>query len=105
MRMTSEQKHEVHPIIKEALDIAHVGVEPVEFDEDAIEELKHSLAQWFGHPYLFNAVVDLLNFAGILEKEGSPNAALAIVEVVCTAADALQDLNRKEAQSNLENYT
>jgi hypothetical protein len=93
--MTQEKTHKVHPIVKEALDIAYVGVEPVEFDDEAIDELKHSLAQWFGHPDLFMAIVDLLNFAGILQKEKSPTAALRIVEVVCTAADALVELRNK----------
>ena len=98
--MDSGKKHVVHPIIKEALDIAQVGIEPVEFDDDAIDELKQSLANWFGHPDLFNAVVDLLNLAGILEKEGSPTAAVALIEVVCTAADALQELNKKQMLVN-----
>lgn len=102
MRMPSEKNHKVHPIIREALEIAYVGVEPVEFDDDAIAELKQSLANWFGHPDLFTAVVDLLNLAGILEKQGAPTAALALIEVVCTAADALQELNRKQPQSASE---
>lgn len=94
--MSQEKKGNVHPIVKEALELAHSGIDPVQFDEFAIKELKESLERWFGHPDLFKAVVDLINLAKILEEEqGSPTAAMSIIEVVSTAADALQDLKKK----------
>ena len=100
--MQVEKNHKVHPIIKEALEIAHVGVEPVEFDEDAIEELKHSLSNWFGHPDLMTAVVDLINFAWLLQEQGARTASLDIICVVSTAAEALQELTKNSVESKPE---
>ena len=90
--MTTEKKHEVHPIVREALELAHVGEEPVEFSFEALDILRQSLAENFGQPSLFTAVVDLLNLAGILEQEGAHTASLEIIELVATAADPLQEL-------------
>ena len=92
--MTTEKKHEVHPIVREALELAHVGAEPVEFSFEALDILKQSLAECFGQPSLFNAVVDLINLAGILEQEGAHTASLEIIELVATAADALQEVTK-----------
>jgi hypothetical protein len=97
--MTQEKKHEVHPIIKQALEMAHVGAEPVEFDNEDIRDLKEILSNSFGQPDLFDAVVDLLNFAWLLQQEGSPTASLDIISVVATAADALEALTKKRAES------
>jgi hypothetical protein len=93
--MSTEKKHEVHPIVREALELAHVGAEPVEFSFEALDILKHSLAECFGQPSLFNAVVDLINLSGILEQEGAHTASLEIIELVATAANALQEVTKK----------
>jgi hypothetical protein len=93
--MTTEKKREVHPIIREALELAHIGAEPVEFSFEALDILRQSLAECFGQPSLFDAVVDLLNLAGILEQEGAHTAALEIIELVATAADALQEVTKR----------
>ncbi|NVM53392.1 MAG: hypothetical protein HWN66_06775 [Candidatus Helarchaeota archaeon] len=87
------KKGEVHPIVRQALEMAYEWYEPVYLDEEAIEELKHSLKQLFGHPDLYIAVVDLINLAAILKKENSPKAAMGLIEVVATAADALNESN------------
>lgn len=92
--MTTEKKHEVHPIIREALELAHVGAEPVEFSFEALDILRQSLAECFGQPNLYTAVVDLLNLSGILEQEGAHTASLEIIELVATAAEALQKLTK-----------
>ncbi|MFX1298897.1 MAG: hypothetical protein ACFFD2_29060 [Promethearchaeota archaeon] len=92
--MSQKKRREVHPIVKLALKLAYIGAEPVSFTEWAVDELKLSLKEYFGQPDLFNAVVDLINLAGILEKQGSPTAALALIKVVATAAEALKDLNK-----------
>ena len=92
--MTAEKKREVHPIVREALELAHPGAEPVEFSFEALDILKQSLAEYFGLPSLFDAVVDLLNLAGILDQEGAHTASLEIIGVVCTAADALQEVTK-----------
>jgi hypothetical protein len=92
--MNQEKKHEVHPIVREALELAYIGAEPVAFTDWAIEELKQSLEQYFGQPDLLRAVVDLINLAGLLREQGSPTAAIALIEVVSTAADALEELKK-----------
>jgi hypothetical protein len=92
--LTQEKKHEVHPIVREALELAYIGAEPVAFTDWAIEELKQSLEQYFGQPDLLRAVVDLINLAGLLREQGSPTAAIALIEVVSTAADALEKLKK-----------
>ena len=101
--MPEEKKGEVHPLVHEVLSLAYSGVEPIELPGWAIEDLKRSLARYFGKPDLLKAVVDLINLAGILEKEGSPNTAMHLIEIVCTAANALQDQTEKKKQLNLEN--
>lgn len=94
--MNSKKTHEVHSIVKEALELAREGVEePVAFPGWTIEELKRILARSFGQPDLFQAVVDLINLAGLLKEQGSPQAAFALIEVVCTAANALEDITKK----------
>jgi len=103
--MEKEKTHQVHPIIREALEIAYVGAEPVEFDDEAIEELKHSLANWFGHPDLMTAVVDLINFAWLLQEQGAKTAALKILCVVSTAADALEALPKENENPKSEDKT
>jgi hypothetical protein len=100
--MTQEKKRVVHPIIRQALEMAHVGAEPIEFDNEDIRDLKEILSNSFGQPDLFDAVVDLLNFAGLLQQEGSPTASLEIISVVATAADALETLTKKRAESESE---
>lgn len=102
MMNDEKSKKNLHPIVNEALEIATTGVEPIEFDEFAIEELKESLKRWFGHPDLFKAVVELLNLAKILDEQGSHKAALSIVTIVATAADELHKLNKKHIRLNPE---
>lgn len=104
INMSQEKKREVHPIVRDALELAYVGAEPVAFADWAIEELKQSLEEYFGQPDLLNAVVDLINFAGLLREQGSPTASMAIIEVVATAADALQELNKNRIQSKSEDF-
>jgi len=96
-----EKKRKIHPIFKEAVELAYHGVEPIEFDDDAIEELKQSLVQWVGHPDLIDAVVELIELAFYLDKNGSPTASKKIVEVVRTITDPLEELTKKKAQSKL----
>ncbi|HUY00318.1 MAG TPA: hypothetical protein VMV49_12225 [Candidatus Deferrimicrobium sp.] len=92
--MRQEKKREIHPIVREALELAYIGAEPVAFTDWAIEELKQSLEQYFGQPDLIKAVVDLINLAGLLREQGSPTAAIAIIEVVSIATDALEELKK-----------
>jgi len=97
-----QKGHKIHPIIKEAVGLAHHGVEPIEFDDDAVEELKQSLAQRFGHPDLVDAVVDLIKLAFFLDKNGSPAASKKILEVIHTATGPIEELAKKKEQSKSE---
>jgi hypothetical protein len=92
--MSEEQKKKVHPIVERALEMAYKGVEPVEFDDYAVEQLQDLLRERFGKPDLLQAVVDLINLAGVLEKQGCPSASLKLMIVVSIAADALKDMNK-----------
>ena len=94
--MTEHKKREPHPIINKAFEYAREGFEPVEFDEYAVEQLQEILKQSFGKPDLMIAVVDLINLAGILREENSPTAAMKLIRVVAIAADALEELKKKE---------
>jgi hypothetical protein len=91
-----DQKKEVHPIVKKALEMAYTGVEPIQFDDYAIEQLEDMLKERFGKPDLLKAVVDLINLAGILEKEGCHSASMKLILVASTAADALKDRNKNK---------
>ena len=94
LKMSEDQKKKVHPIVERALEMAYKGVEPVEFDDYAVEQLQDLLRERFGKPDLLNAVVDLINLAGVLEKQGCRSASLKLMIVVSIAAEALKDLNR-----------
>ncbi|MFX0019837.1 MAG: hypothetical protein ACFFAF_14040 [Candidatus Hermodarchaeota archaeon] len=92
--MSEDQKKKVHPIVERALEMAYKGVEPVEFDDYAVEQLQDLLRQCFGKPDLLKAVVDLINLAEVLEQQGCHSASMRLMIVVSIAADALKDLNR-----------
>ena len=102
--MSEEEKY-VHPLVEEALDLAYTGAEPVAFEDWVIEELKFSLKEYFGKPELMEAVVALINLAAVLDDHNSPTAALKIIEVVCTAADAVKEVSQKKVMSELKERT
>ena len=89
--MTEEKKKGPHPIVEKALELAYKGFEPVEFDDYAIEQIQDMLRERFGKPDLLKAVVDLINLAAILEKQGSPAASMKLIIAVSIAADALKE--------------
>lgn len=90
--MSEEKKREPHPIVKQALDMATEGFEPIELDDYAVEQLEELLRKYFGKEELFNAVIDLINLAALLEKEGSPKAAVKLMGVAIIATDELKKL-------------
>ena len=92
--MSQDKKGELHPIIEDALDLAYEGAEPIAFTDWAIDEIKQSLEQYFGKEELFNAVANLLQLGVKLGENGCPTAALQIIEVVTTATNALNDINK-----------
>ena len=91
LKMSQDQKKKVHPIVERALEMAYKGVEPVEFDDYAVEQLQDLLRERFGKPDLLKAVVDLINLAGVLEQQGCRSASLKLMIVVSIAADALKE--------------
>ena len=66
----NNKKRDVHPIAKRALEIAYTGINPIQFDDYAIEQLEDMLKEHFDKPDLLKAVVDLINLASILKAEG-----------------------------------
>jgi len=40
--MTEDRKKSLHPIVERALEMAYEGVEPIEFDDYAVEQLQDS---------------------------------------------------------------
>ena len=94
------EKGKVHPIVKEVLNLAQVGKEPIELDEDAIDQIQDSLEDLFESPELFKAVVDLINLAKLLEEEGSPTASLSLMTIVASAAEPLKKLNDKREKKS-----
>jgi len=68
--MTEDKKRKVHPIAERALEMATPGIDTIEFDDYAVEQIQDLLKERFGKPDLINAVLDLLNLATILDKQG-----------------------------------
>ena len=91
-----KQNKEVHPIAKKALEMAYTGVEPIQFDDYAIEQLEDMLKDCFGKPDLLKAVIDLINLAGVLKEKGCNSASMKLIIVASTAADALKDQYKKD---------
>jgi len=91
--MSEENKRKIHPIAERALEMAIPGIEPIEFDDYAVEQIQDLLKQRFGKPDLLKAVLDLLNLATLLDKQGCHAAAIKIITAACYAADGLK---RKE---------
>ena len=89
-----KKKRELHPIVRDALELAYQGAEPIAFAEWAVDEIKQSLAQYFGKEELFNVVANLLELGVALGENDSPTAALQIIEIVTTATDALNEFNK-----------
>ena len=54
------------------------------------------MRQSFGKHDLDNAVIDLINLAGLLREQNSPKAAIQLIKVVAIAADELEKLNKNE---------
>ena len=92
--MNQDKRRELHPNVRDALELAYEGAEPIAFAEWAVDEIKQSLAQYFGQPELFNAVANLIELGVVLGENGSPTTALQIIEVITTAANALTELNK-----------
>ena len=92
--MSEDNKRKIHPIAERALEMAIQGIEPIEFDDYAVEQIEDLLKERFGKPDLINAVLDLLNLATILDKQGCHSAALKIIRAACSATDGLKKIDQ-----------
>ncbi len=91
--MTEDQKKPTHPIVVRALELAHVGFDPVEFDNYAVEQLQDMLREYFGKLELAQAVEELITLACFLDTEkGCHSASMQIIKVVNSATEALEAL-------------
>lgn len=88
--MSEDNKRKIHPIAERALEMATPGIDTIEFDDYAVEQIQDLLEQRFGKPDLINAVMDLLNLATILDKQGCHSAAIKIITAACYTADGLK---------------
>ena len=88
--MVEDQHKKVSPIVQKALELAYQGFEPVEFDDYAIEQIEDMLKQYIGKPDFLKVVVDLINLAGILDKQGSHSASIKLLIAVSCIADHLK---------------
>ena len=95
--MAENQNKRVHPIVQKVLELAYQGFEPVEFDDYAIEQIEEMLNQYVGKPDLLKAVVDLINLAGVLEKQGSHSASFKLMIAISGVAKYL-DHNTEESK-------
>lgn len=94
--MSEDQKKKLHPIVERALEMAYEGFEPIEFDDYAVEQLQDMLREYYGKQDLIQAIIELLNLAVLLDKQGCRSASLKMIIVATSATDALEDLNRKK---------
>ena len=95
--MAENQNKRVHPIVQKVLELAHQGFEPIEFDNYAIEQIEEMLAQYAGKLDLLPAVVDLINLAGVLEKQGSHSASFKLMIAISSVAKYLKQ-NTEESE-------
>ena len=93
----NNKKRDVHPIAKRALEIAYTGINPIQFDDYAIEQLEDMLKEHFDKPDLLKAAVDLINLASILKAEGCNSTSRKLIIVASTATDALQEQKKKSS--------
>lgn len=94
--MTEDHKEQTHPLVIRALELAYVGIDPVEFDNYAVEQLQDMLKDYFGKPDLGPAVEALLTLACFLDtKKGCHSASMKLIEVVKISTQAVEDLVNK----------
>ncbi|MHA1105584.1 MAG: hypothetical protein ACTSPN_07650 [Promethearchaeota archaeon] len=89
--MTEEQKRPPHSIVERALEMASKGIDPIEFDNYAVEQLQDMLKEYFGKQDLVQAVEELIKLAYFLDvKKGCHSASMKIITVVNSATEGLK---------------
>lgn len=95
--MTEDQKRLTHPIVERAMEMASKGIDPIEFDNYAVEQLQDMLREYFGKQDLVQAVKELISFAYFLDvKKGCHLASRKIMKVVNSATEGLKALINEE---------
>ncbi|MGB5911756.1 MAG: hypothetical protein WBH31_11230 [Promethearchaeia archaeon] len=97
--MAEDQKKSLHPIVERALEMAYEGVEPIEFDDYAVEQLQDMLREYRKED-LVEAVIELLRLFVVLKEKGCNSASLKILLVISSAAGALENLKKGKNTSN-----
>jgi hypothetical protein len=87
MMAMSDKIKEIHPLVEKALSLAHEGLDPIEFDDYAVEQIHNMIKQHFGKPDLKKTIVDLINLAAVLEERGCHSASLKLIIAVSIAGD------------------
>ena len=101
--MSEEEKKQLHPLVERALEMAYEGgVEPIQFDEYAVEQLEDLLKEYYGKPELIDAVVQLLQLAVLLGEQGCNSAAIKIIMVATSATEAIGALSKKRHSHTVE---
>ena len=85
-----------HPIVTKVLEVAHKGLEPIELDEYAIEQIEDQLKESVGEPDLADAILDLINLAYFFDKNGSHSASMKLMHVIEIMKDDIEDLLDKD---------
>ena len=100
--MTEDQKKKLHPIVEKALSMAYEGVEPIQFDDYAIEQLEDMLKEYYGKQGLPEAILELIRLSVMLDEKGCKSAAMKILVVATSAADALTNLKNETINKRLK---
>jgi hypothetical protein len=101
--MTEDHKSQIHPIVLRASELASKGIDPVEFDNYAVEQLQNMLREYFGKQDLVQAVEELITFAFFLDTEkGCHSASMQIIKVANSATEGLEALINGEENTSKE---
>jgi len=100
--MTEDRNRQIHPIVERAMVMAYEGIEPIQFDDYAVEQLQDLLREYFGKQDLVQAVLELIKLAFFLDKKGCHSASDKMIKVVDSATEALNTLKNKEKNTSNE---
>ena len=100
--MTEEQKKPLHPIVERALEMAYEGIEPIEFDDYAVEQLEDLLKDYYGKQELIDAVLQLLHLAVLLSEQGCNSASIKMIMVATSATEAIEALSKGKSTRTAE---
>jgi hypothetical protein len=100
--MTEDQDKNLHPVVERALEMAYEGIEPIQFDDYAVEQLEDLLKEYYGRQDLIEAVVQLLHLAVLLDEQGCKKASLKMIIVATSATEAVEALSKRKHRNMAE---